>query len=142
MFKTNPQIKAQLDRIGKLVLRAASENERAANTAAKSPFLFTRIRAAIAQQEAPDDSGGWVSLFLIARRAVPVMALITLLTVIPTLMLLNTGAQSSTARFDEDTFFDPRGNSLPGAVLANRETLTGDDVFGIVVERNDRGSSR
>jgi hypothetical protein len=142
MFKTNPQIKAHLDRVGKLLLRAASENESAANTACESPFLFARIRAAIVERNASDDAGGWVSLLLIGRRAVPAMALITLLTVIPTLMLLNTGASNSTARFDEDTFFDPRGNSLPGAVLANRETLTGDDVFGIVVDRNDRGSNK
>jgi hypothetical protein len=142
MFKTNPQIKAELDRIGKLLLRAASENEAAANVAAASPFLYTRIRATIAEQDGLNDSPGWLSLFLIARRAVPAMALITLLTVITTLMLLNTGAQNSIARFDEDTFFDTRGNSLPGAVLANRDTLTGDDVFSIVVDRNDRGGSK
>jgi hypothetical protein len=142
MFKTNPQKKAQLDHIGKLVLRAGSMNESAANTAAESSYLFTRIHAAIADPKASDDSSGWVSLFLISRRAVPALALITLLTVIPTLSLLSTSTQTSTARFDEDTIFDTRGNSLPGAVLANRETLSGDDVFGIVVDRNDRGSSR
>jgi hypothetical protein len=142
MFKLNSQISELLDSLGKLVFRAASGNETAANAAAESPFLFSRIRAAIAEQEALAESGGWLSLFLIARRAVPAMALVTLLTIIPALTLLNTSTQNSTARFDEDTFFDTRGNSLPGAVLATRETLTRDDVFSIVVDRTDRGSSK
>ena len=141
MFKSNPEIKAYLDRIGKLVLRAASGNDTAADAAAESPFLYTRIRAAIAERQALDDSAGWSSLFSIARRAVPAMALITLLTVVPTLVFLESNSSIS-ARFDEDAFFDTRGNSLPGAILANRDSLSRDDVFGIVVDRNDRGSNK
>ncbi len=142
MFKSNAQIKAHLDRIGKLVLRAASDNAAAADDAAEAPFLYARIRAAIAEGQALDDSGGWLSLFSIARHAVPAMALITLLTVVPTLIFLNSGSPTASARFDEDAFFDTRGNSLPGAILANKDSLSRDDVFGIVVDRNDRGSNK
>src|SRR5213593_3114587 len=141
MFKSNPEIKAYLDSIGKLVLRAASGNDAAAAAAAESPFLYPRIRAAIAERQALDDSAGWSSLFSIARRAVPAMALITLLTVVPTLVFLESNS-SITARFDEDAFFDTRGNSLPGAILANRDSLSRDDIFGIVVDRNARGSNK
>ena len=142
MFKSNPEIKAYLDSIGKLVLRAASGNDAAADAAAESPFLYPRIRAAIAERQALDDSAGWSSLFSIARRAVPAMALITLLTVVPTLVFLESNSPTTSARFDEDAFFDTRGNSLPGAILANRDSLSRDDVFGIVVDRNDRGSNK
>ena len=139
MFKIDRQLTMQLDRIGKAVLQAASRNDEAVNAAAESPFLYARIRAAIAKGETPDEAGGWLSLFLIARRAVPAMALVALLTVIPTLMLLNRGA-GTVARYDDDTFFDTQGNSLPGKVLANGEGLTRDDVFNIVVDRTDRGN--
>jgi len=142
MFKSNPEMKAHLDRIAKLVLRAASDNAAAADVAAEGQFLYTRIRAAIAERQALDDSGGWSTLFSIARHAVPAMALITVLTVIPTLIFLNSGSPTASARFDDDAFFDTRGNSLPGAILANKDSLSRDDVFGIVVDRSDRGSNK
>jgi hypothetical protein len=142
MFKKTSPIRAHLDRMGKVVLRAASADDAVIGTAAESPYLLTRIRARINEQQNEANAGSFFSLFLIARRAVPALALITLLTVILTLMLLASGTQNSVARFDEDTFFDTRGNSLPGAVLANREGLTGDDVFSIVVDRNDRGGAK
>src|SRR5262245_26436744 len=129
MFKKTSPEQAHLDRIGKVVLRAASADDTVVGTAAESPYLLTRIRATINEQQNEASPGSLLSLFLIARRAVPALVLITLLTLIPTLMLLSSGAQNSVARFDDDTFFDTRGNSLPGAVLANREGLTGDDVF-------------
>ena len=142
MFKSNPEMKAHLDRIAKLVLRAASDNAATADVAAEAQFLYTRIRAAIAERQALDDSGGWSTLFSIARHAVPAMALITVLTVIPTLIFLNSGSPTASARFDDDAFFDTRGNSLPGAILANKDSLSRDDVFGIVVDRSDRGSNK
>jgi len=142
MFKKTSPVKADLDRMGKLVLQAASADDAVVGAAAESPYLLTRIRAAINEQQNESNSGSWLSLFVIARRAVPALALITLLTVIPTLIWLSSGTQNSVAQFDDDTFFDTRGDSLPGAVLANREGLTGDDVFSIVVDRNDRGSAK
>src|SRR5437016_12457094 len=76
----NRQTNEQLDRAGRLVLLSATGSEAETEAAASSPFVFTRTRAAIAEEKRRrDETGGWLSIFLIARRAVPAMALVAVL---------------------------------------------------------------
>ena len=49
MFGKNPKNNEQLDRLGQLVLRAAAADEHEIEAASTAPFLFTRIRARIAE---------------------------------------------------------------------------------------------
>jgi len=76
MFKRNSQNDEHLDRAGNLVLRTAAADEQEIEKAAASPFLFTRVRARIAEQLRENEGGGWQSLPLIAWRAIPAMALV------------------------------------------------------------------
>ena len=43
MFKANQERKEQVDKLGRLVLRAAAKSETEAEAAAASPFLYTRV---------------------------------------------------------------------------------------------------
>src|SRR5688500_20360991 len=78
MFGKNPKNDEQLDRFGKLVLRAAAADEQEIEAASTAPFLFTRIRARI-DEGRREASTGWQSLPLSAWRVLPAMALVALL---------------------------------------------------------------
>jgi hypothetical protein len=139
MFKTNRQSNENLDRAGKVILRSAAAAEEDIEAAASSPFLLTRVRAAINQaQRAREETGSWLSLFLVARSAVPAMVLIAGLTAL--LTLLSTGASSPVnARFvDDELIYGSRDGSVEQSVLADNSSLSGDDVFSLIVERGDR----
>ncbi len=139
MFKRNSQNDAQLDRAGKLVLRAAAADEQQVERAAESAFLFTRIRARIAEQLRENESGGWQSLPLIAWRAIPAMALIAMLAGGLTIW---TGQSSSSNVANtpvgfgmyEDALTDANDPGVEQTVLS-RNNLSHEDVFDMVIER-------
>lgn len=143
MFKRNSQNDERLDRTGKIVLRAAAADEQEVERAAESPFLFTRIRARIAEQLRDNESGGWQSLPLIAWRAVPAMALAA--SIAGGLMLW--AGQSANAPsvantpigfgMYEDALTDTTNPGLEQTVLS-RNNLSREEVFTIVVERTER----
>lgn len=135
MFKKNSQRNEELDRLGKVVLRSAAARDEETEAAASSPFLFTRVRAAIAaEQKLQEESGSWLSMILVARRAVPAMALVATLAAVLTVWsaapLTGTSAQA-----DEEGLFPLLDPGVEQTVLASRG-LSRDDVFNIVVDRN------
>jgi hypothetical protein len=140
MFESNPEKNEQLDRAGRMVLRAAAADESEIEAAATAPFLFTRVRAAIAEEQGRrEDAGGWLSIFFVARQAVPTMALIALLTAILTVWSAQLGAPASPT--DDDALFGAPGAGVEQTVLADRNGLPPDEVFNIVVDRNyERGA--
>jgi len=125
----------ELDGLGRLLLRAAASSEAEAETAAAAPFLFTRVRTAIAEeQRRRDEAGGWLSMLFVARRAVPAMAVITVLVAILTAW---SGQLSivAPANFDEEALFGTPGPGVEQTVLADRNGVSQDDVFNIVLDR-------
>src|ERR1051325_1164319 len=79
MFKSKTPRNEELDRVAKLVLKAATASESEIDAAASAPFLFTRIRASINEGAEPEESRGWLSLIHAAWRAVPAMALVAIM---------------------------------------------------------------
>jgi hypothetical protein len=139
MFKSDGEMNEQLDRAGRLVLRAAACDEAAVDAAAASPFLYTRLRAAIAEQKRrQEETGSWLSLLFVARRALPAMLLVTLVAAFLTIWSAQVSAPMTTDRFDEEAFFDARDPGVEQTILANRNGLTHDEVFSIVVDREQR----
>jgi len=134
----NRQMNEQLDRAGKLVLLAAVANETETEAAASSPFLYTRLRAAITEERRRAEAGGWLSLLFVARRAVPAMALIAALAAVLTLWSAQLGASTNNIGFDDEAFFDARENGIEQSILAGNNSLSRDEVFGIVVDQNER----
>jgi hypothetical protein len=137
MFKANGQRNKELDRAGQLVLRAASASEEDAEAAASSPFLFTRIRATITEERRRrEESGSWLSLILVARRAVPVMALVAILAAVLTFWSAQPGVSPGPAPLDEEALFGPPDPGVEQTVLTSRNGLSQDEIFNIVVDRN------
>ncbi len=138
MFRKKFQNKEQSDRAGLLVLLAAARNDDEAEMAANSPFLYQRLRARIRDEERRrEESGGWVSLFLVARRAIPAMAMVAVLAAILTVWSMGPSATPSGYGIEDDALTDTRDPGVEQAVLT-RPALSRDEVFNIVVERGDR----
>ncbi|HYT49045.1 MAG TPA: hypothetical protein VEL78_01550 [Pyrinomonadaceae bacterium] len=137
MFKTNSQNSEELDRAGRLVLRSASVSEEEVDAAASAPFLFTRVRAAINEERRRrEESGSWLSLILVARRAVPVMALVTILAAVITIWSAGINLSSTPAQIDDEALFGSTDPGVEQTVLARGNGLSRDEVFNIVVDRN------
>jgi hypothetical protein len=134
MFKSNPLKDEELDRAAKLVLQAATAGETDLEAAATSPFLFTRVRAAIAEEKRQrEEGGGWVSLIRIAWRAVPAMALIAVLAAVLTVWSTQSAVVTQP---DDEPLIGALDPGVERTVLTSRNGLTRDEVFNIVVDRN------
>src|SRR5262245_30603175 len=136
MFKDKTPKSEELDRLGKVILRSAVAGEEDMEIAASSPFLFTRVRAAIVdKRRQEEEAGGWLSMIFVARRAVPAMAVVAtlaaLLTVWPGPGLTGTSIQS-----DDEALFGMPGPGVEQTVLTSRNGLSRDEIFNIVVDRN------
>jgi len=140
MFGKNPQNDEQLDRFGKLVLRAAAADEQEIEAASTAPFLFTRIRARI-DEGRREGSTGWQSLPLIAWRAIPAMALIAMLAGGLTIWTAESNTTPVGFGIFEEALSDTTNPGIEQAVL-NQNVLSRDDVLNIVVERSNRENKK
>jgi hypothetical protein len=137
MLTTRNQNTDELDRAARMIVSAASRNDKEAEAAASSPFLFTRIRASIAEAEQRNESAGWLPLLLVARRAVPAMALIAILAAILTLWSLSPSAPPSGYGIYEDALADTRDPGVEQTILT-KNALSREEVFSLVVDRGER----
>jgi hypothetical protein len=142
MFKANRQIEEQLDRAGRLVLLAAARNDEEVEAAASSPFLYTRLRAGIAEEKRRrEETGGWLSLFFVARRAIPAMALIAVLSAILMMWSIQPSAPAGLFGLEDEAFSDTRDPGVEQTILS-RNTLSRDEVLGIVVDTTGGRSTK
>jgi len=139
MFRANRQNETESDRAGRLVLLAAARNDDETEAAASSPFLYTRLRARITEEERRrQEAGNWLSLLLVARRAIPGMALIAVLAAVMTVWSMQpTSAPAAGYGLEEDALTDTRDPGVEQTILA-RNVLSRDEVLSLVVDRNDR----
>jgi hypothetical protein len=140
MFKSDSPQNQELDRIAKLVLKAASASESDIEAASSSPFLFTRIRASINEGPEPD-SRGWLSLIQVAWRAVPAMALVAIMAAGLTVWSTQT-APVPLAQADDEPLIGALDPGVERTVLASRNGPSREEVFNIIVERNYEANSK
>jgi len=141
MFKANRQIEEQLDRAGRVVLLAAARNDDEIEAAASSPYVYTRVRAAIAEEKRRlDESGGWLPMLFVARRAIPAMALIAALSGVLMIWPIQPSAPTGLYGLEDEALSDTRDPGVEQTVLS-RNALSSDEVLGIVVDTpGGRGS--
>jgi hypothetical protein len=120
-----------------MIVSAAARNDEAAEAAASSPFLLTRVRASIAEAEQRDDSAGWLPLLFVARRAVPAMALIAILAAILTVWSLSLSAPPPGFGVFEDALADTRDPGVEQTILT-KNALSRDEVFSLIVDHGER----
>jgi len=140
MFKSNSPQNEELDRVAKLVLKAAGASESDIEAASSSPFLFTRIRASINEGPEPD-SRGWLSLIQVAWRAVPAMALVAIMAAGLTVWSTQT-APVPVAQADDEPLIGALDPGVERTVLASRNGPSREEVFNIIVERNYEANSK
>ena len=142
MFKSSSPKNEELDRVGKLVLKAATASDSDVEAAASSPFLFTRVRAAINEAgRDQEDSRGWVSLIQVAWRAVPAMALIAIMAAVLTVWSTQS-ALAPVAQAEDESLIGTLDPGVEQTVLASRNGLSREEVFNIVVDRNYEANSK
>lgn len=137
MFKANSQNNEDLDRAGRVVLKSAGADAETIEAAATAPFLFTRVRAAIKEErERGEESTSWLSLIFVARRAVPVMAVVAILAAVLTVWSVGLNLSAKPSQSDEEALFGPAEPGVEQTVLVGGNGLSRDEVFNIVVDRN------
>lgn len=142
MFRKNRQIDEQLDHAGRLVLLAAARNEEATEAAASAPFLFTRLRSAIAEeQRRRDEAGNWLPLLFVSRRAIPAMALIAVFSAILMLWSMPASTPAVWYRLDDEALSDARDPGVEQTILS-RNSLSRDEVLGIVVDTTSERNAK
>jgi hypothetical protein len=125
-------------------LRRAAGDEEAAARAAAAPFLYARVRARIAAEQAKGaGEEGWLALLAISRRAVPALSGVAALALALTLWLASGGtAPQQTASvpmpLSDEALSEARDAGVEQAVLIGSQNLSRDDVLDIVVARDEQ----
>ena len=121
---------AALERVGREVLRASAANEEEAERAASSPFLYTRVRAAIAAERARrEESEWWRAALAVFWRAVPAMALVAALAF--ALSLFAAAPRGGPAAGAE--LLSPGDVGVEGAMFAEGRGLSNDEVLDTIL---------
>ena len=138
MSEKNPPKNDSLDRLGAVVLRAAAMDQAEAEAIADSPFLLTRITARVSEAQRQEaETSNWFSWLAIARTALPTMALIALLAALVTFWSSQSSVSPGGTAWMREALSDPRNPGVEQTVL-NRNNLSRDDVFNLVLERTER----
>jgi hypothetical protein len=84
----------QLDRAGQILIRSAGASNEDIEMAASDSMLFARIRGQIASEQRLRDEAAdpWMSFLVIARRAVPVMAIVALIIILASAFTTSSGS--------------------------------------------------
>ncbi len=127
-----------LERVGREVVRASAANEGEAESAASSPFLYGRVRAAIAAERARrEEAEWWRAALAVFWRAVPAMALVAVLAV-ALFISTSLGAGPADVAGDES----PLDMTAEGVVFANARNMSSDDVLATILNEDEQEASR
>lgn len=137
---------AELERLGRAIVRASAANEAEAEAVASSPFLYTRLRARIGEeQERRAGAETWRTLLGVVWRSVPAMALVALFAFV--LFWTSNfgsagGATVSPGVLSDEALMDARDAGIENVVFAERRALSSDDVLATIIQQDEREVSR
>ena len=131
---------AELERLGRAIVRASAANEAEAEAVATSPFLYTRLRARIdAEQERRAGAETWLTLLGVVWRSVPAMALVALFAfILFWTSNFGTGATVSPGVLSDEALLDARDAGIENVVFAERRPLSSDDVLATILLEDER----
>lgn len=131
-----------LDRLGRTIIRASADNEETGEQAARSDFLYTRLRTRINSEQVRREEGErWRALFGVIWRAVPAMALVALLAFV---LFLSATFTRTIAGYSDEAILDERDAGVERVVFTTeRQPLSSDDdVLATILNDEERGASR
>jgi energy-converting hydrogenase Eha subunit G len=131
----------RLDLLGREILRASSANETEAETAASSPFLYTRLRARIAQERVRREEGeSWLTMLAVIWRTVPAMALVAVFAFV---LFLSAGTGTSTPGSGNDyALLSETDTGVEQVVFAGAQPLSSDEVLTTILGEDEQGASK
>jgi hypothetical protein len=132
---------ARLDRTGREVVRASAADEREAEAVAASPFLYARVRAGVdAERRRREEGEGWLTLFMVAWRATPALALVAVLALA---LFLSAGAGELTGGgFGEETLLGERDGDIEQVVFADSRAPSSDEVLSTIIDEDEKEGAR
>jgi hypothetical protein len=129
----------RLDRIGREIVRASAVNETEAEQVATSPFLYTRLRARIAEErERREEGESWLTMLAVVWRSVPAMALVAIFAFV---LFLSAGT-STTGSFTDEALLGERDAGVEQVVFADSQPLSSDEVLTTILYEDEQGASR
>jgi hypothetical protein len=129
----------RLDLLGREIVRASSANETEAEAAASSPFLYTRLRARIAQERERRELGeSWLTMLAVAWRTVPAMALVAVFAIV---LFLSTGARAPGISNDY-ALLGETDAGVEQMVFADAQPLSSDEVLTTILDADEQGASK
>jgi hypothetical protein len=125
----------RLDDVGRRMVRTAAANETEANAVATSPFLYARLRVRITSERARREEGeGWLALFGIAWRAVPMMALVAVFAFV--LFWSASMGASPSGGFSVESLLGTPDAGIEQVVFADRQPLSSDEVLATILNED------
>jgi hypothetical protein len=131
----------RLDILGRKIVCASSANEEEAEAAASSPFLYTRLRARIAQErERREEGESWLTMLTVAWRTVPAMALVAVFAFV---LFLSAGTGTRAPASSNDyALLGETDAGVEQAVFADRQPLSSDEVLTTIMDADEQGASK
>lgn len=141
--KRNRGSDERLDQIGREIIRASASNEREAEEAAATPFLYTRLRSRInSERERRQDGEGWLAMLGVAWRAVPMMALVAIFA-FALFLSANFGTRPTAVVNLDDALLGAGDAGVESVVFAdNRSLSSDDDILATILNEDVQEASR
>ena len=131
----------RLDRLGREIVRASATNEREAEAAAASPFLYARLRSRInAERERREAGESWLAVLGVVWRATPAMALVAAFA-FALFWFTSLGARTP-GSFSVESLLDTRDAGIEQVVFADRQPLSSDEVLATILLEDEREATR
>jgi len=139
--KKDSERDARLDLLGREIVRASAANETEAEAAASSPFLYTRLRARIAQERGRREEGeSWLTMLAVIWRTVPAMALVAVFAFV---LFLSTGTGTRTPGSSNDyALLGETDAGVEQVVFADAQPLSSDEVLTTILGEDEQGASK
>lgn len=141
--KRDSGIKERLDRIGRALVRASAANEKEAEAAASSPFLYTRLRSRIAaERERREEGERWLALLGVVWHAAPALLLVAVFAF--ALFWSATPATRTARSFSVESMLEARDTlGIEQVVFADRQSISSDDdVLKSILNDDEREAAR
>lgn len=127
---------AALERVGREVLRASAANEEEAERAASSPFLYGRVRAAIAAERARrEEADWWRAALAVFWRAVPAMALVAAFAFALSLYAAAPGGGAAGGV----ALLSPGDVGVEGVMFSEGRGLSNDEILDTILGEEEEG---
>jgi hypothetical protein len=130
-----------LDGLGSAIVRASATNEDAAEAAATSPFLYTRLHSRIESERKRREEGeGWLAMLGVIWRTVPAMALVALFAMVLFLSTSSNSLGSGNANYD--VLLGERDSAEEQVVFADKQFTSSDEVLDTILNEDEQGASK